>query len=104
MNIPSRFSEWGPSTPWAVQEGLSLSVPCPSPSDTWLTAPQTSTNLSKPQQWIELRLQLGPATSRRHLTCQESWEMSPAPALGHSGSPLVASPFMGLPAPSELLP
>ena len=84
---PPRFSDWGPSTPWALQEGLSLSVPWPPPSDTWLIAPRTSPNLSKPQQWIELRLQLGPATSRRHLTCQEDWEMSPAPALGHSGSP-----------------
>ena len=84
---PPRFSDWGPSTPWALQEGLSLSVPWPPTSDTWLIAPRTSPNLSKPQRWIEIRLQQGPATSRRHLTCQEDWEMSPTPALGHSGSP-----------------
>ena len=84
---PPRFSDWGPSTPWALQEGLSLPVPWPPPSDTWLIAPRTSPNLSKPQRWIEIRLQQGPATSRRHLTCQEDWEMSPTPALGHSGSP-----------------
>lgn len=42
--------------------------------------------MSKANPWIQLRLQLGPATSRRHLTGNKCSEMSPTPALCQSGS------------------
>lgn len=78
----------GPSGP--SRRGCPSEVPCPHPwpwpADTWLAAPLTSPNLSKANPWIQLRLQLGPATSRRHLTGNKCSEMSPTPALCQSGS------------------
>lgn len=50
--------------------------------------PSTSSDLPKPKQWIRLRLQLGPATSRRRLTCSKCLEVSPP-----SPCPSEATPF-----------
>ena len=74
----------GPSTAQALQGGV---VPLGAlPADAWLAAPPTSPDSSQPKRWIELRLQLGPATSRRHLTCNKHLEMSPTSAPCHSES------------------
>lgn len=93
MNTTSRLLRAAlPLALQALRGGVVSEVPCPHPwpwpADTWLAAPLTSPNLSEANPWIQLRLQLGPAISRRHLTGNKCSEMSPTPALCQSGSTL----------------
>lgn len=56
--------------------------PCPVRNlaqDAWLDALLTSSDLSKPKQWIWLRLQLGPPYPKRHLTYSKCLEISIIP-------------------------
>lgn len=91
------------------RRGCPSEAPCPQPRpwavDARLAAPPTSPSLSKPEQWIQLRLQLGPAAFRRHLTRSKYLEMSPTRATV-SLTMLLGSHFLhgtALPA-TELLP